>query len=100
MMKNNNENIIPGGTPENKPGEIILGEKLVFLSVKPLMERILNGNENIKTIKGSNITEVDLTGIQFLYSLKKYMPDVNIEINYADDVKALLEKTGYKLILN
>ena len=76
--------------------EIIINDILTYDSVKPIIEQILNKENNTLLIKCENISEIDITGVQFLLSVKKYSNKINIETNFTNETSKLLAKAGYK----
>ena len=73
---------------------IFIKEVLTYETVAPIVARLLD--EKIGLIKCENIKEIDITGIQFLQSIKRYYKEITIEANFTNEVSNLLTKAGYK----
>ena len=81
---------------EEQKTEIIINDVLTYDSVKPIIEQLLNSENSISTIKCKNIEEIDITGLQFLISVKKHINNINIETNFTHEISELLAKVDCK----
>ncbi len=81
---------------EEQKTEIIINDVLTYDTVKPIIEQLLNSENSISTIKCENIEEIDITGLQFLISVKKHINNINIETNFTHEISELLAKVDCK----
>ncbi len=77
--------------------EITIVSSLTYNTVKPIMKKLSGVYSEIKLIKCDNIEEIDITGIQFLISAKKYSNNIEIQTDFSVDISDLVQMMGYKL---
>ena len=75
---------------------ITIKDTLTYDNVKPIIEQILSDEVKISKINCEHINEIDIAGIQFLLSIKKYSQKIIIDTAFADEVNKLIVKAGYK----
>lgn len=78
---------------EDLETEIIINDVLTYDSIKLVIEQLLNAN-SISKLKCENIEEIDITGLQFLISVKKHFPKIIVETHYSSEINEFLKKTG------
>lgn len=79
--------------------ELIINDSLTYNNVKPYIDIILNNENNITTIKCLNINDIDITGLQFLISVKMHNHKIKIETNFTEEIELLLKKTGCNFLI-
>lgn len=79
--------------------ELIINDSLTYNNVKPYIDIILNNENNITTIKCLNINDIDITGLQFLISVKMHNQKIKIETNFTEEIELLLKKTGCNFLI-
>jgi len=106
-MKTGNKNmqIIPSKKKGEKKATIILEKELTIFSIEKIKDQIVDTFKNNHEIhfKLKDINNMDLTFIQFLFSLKQSAPRnkkvVSIESNISEDTLSLLNNADLLKIL-
>lgn len=91
------EKEVPMNQSQDKVKQIEITDKFSLVSIDHLTSEVMqNDNLNIKLV---NIKEIDLSGIQFILSLLSSSKAINLDLDMADSVKALIRNTGFTKIL-
>jgi len=77
--------------------EIKITDSLTYDTVKPIVNELASKFNEINYIKCEGIKEIDITGIQFLLSVRKYSKKIEIITDFSDEIRELVSKTGFKL---
>ena len=82
----------------DKIEEIIINDSFNFSAIEKLKLDILENDNNI-IVKLINIKEIDLSGIQFILSIKKSRKNITFDVDYSDEINMLLINTGFSKLI-
>jgi len=77
--------------------EIKITSSLTYDAVKPIVNNLSEIFDKIESVNCVSIKEIDITGIQFLLSVKKYSNKIEVKTDFSEEVSELVSKTGFKL---
>jgi ABC-type transporter Mla MlaB component len=73
---------------------LLIENELCHSSIPNLIKKITT--TNIRKIECFNINKIDISGIQFLQSIKQHRQDIDIDLNFSVEINQLIQKSGYK----